>query len=121
MEVTARAGDREAAVDMHHQMQFSIAGGGEAAGMTTVTRGWKRVAAGSEENSRKVLGYVVALLVCTWEWSDRPRFRWLGVRSQIWHVCHVAADPPTVLFFFRYASHGNFIISSWGPEGKVLW
>ena len=33
------AGDREAAVEMYHQMQLSIAGGGgDAAGMATVTR-----------------------------------------------------------------------------------
>ena len=37
--VAAMAGDREAAVEMYHQMQLSIAGGGgDAAGMATVTR-----------------------------------------------------------------------------------
>ena len=38
-EITAVAGDREGAVEMYHQMQLSISGGGgEAADMAIVTR-----------------------------------------------------------------------------------
>ena len=54
--------DREAAAEMHHQMQLFISPGGRwGAGVAPVTRGRRRAAAGSNRNARKVLGFVFFL------------------------------------------------------------
>ena len=65
-EVAAVADDREVAVEMYYQIvraAFYRGRGGGAAGVTTVTHGWRRPAAGSDRNSRNIDGYA-AFLFC---------------------------------------------------------
>ena len=90
-------------------------------GMATATRAWRRAAAGSDNNVRKFIGYVVVLSHCLHVGVELP-VTVPVVQCMLTDMarCHVAAGPPTILFWVRYASHDQ-MYHLMGPGGKVLW